>query len=53
MCLCAEAEAEAPILWLPDAESQLVRKDPDVGTLGSPDSSVGNESNSCFLETLV
>ena len=26
-----DAEAEAPILWLPDAESQLVGKDPDVG----------------------
>ena len=25
------AEAETPILWSPDARSQLVRKDPDVG----------------------
>ena len=25
----AEAEAEAPILWPPDAKSQLIRKDPD------------------------
>ena len=25
------AEAEAPILWPSDAESQLTRKDPDVG----------------------
>ena len=24
-------EAEAPILWLPDAKSQLIRKDPDAG----------------------
>ena len=26
-----DAEAEAPILWPPDSESQLVRKDPDSG----------------------
>jgi len=26
-----DAEAEAPVLWPPDAESQLVRKDLDVG----------------------
>ena len=25
------AEAEAPILWPPDAKSQLIRKDPDSG----------------------
>ena len=27
------AEAEAPILWLPDAKSRLIRKDPDAGKL--------------------
>ena len=26
-----DAEAEAPILWLPDARSQLIGKDPDAG----------------------
>ena len=26
-----DAEAEAPILWLPDAKSQLLGKDPDTG----------------------
>ena len=26
-----EAEAEASIFWPPDAKSQLIRKDPDVG----------------------
>ena len=26
-----DAEAEAPILWLPDAKSQLIGKDPDDG----------------------
>ena len=26
-----DAEAEAPILWSPDAKSQLTGKDPDVG----------------------
>jgi len=26
-----DAEAEAPILWPPDAKSQLIRKDPDDG----------------------
>ena len=25
------AEAEAPILWPPDAKSQLIRKDPNAG----------------------
>ena len=27
----ADAEAEAPILWPPDAKSQLIGKDPDAG----------------------
>ena len=27
----ADAEAEAPLLWPPDARSQLIRKDPDAG----------------------
>ena len=32
MILCAgRTDAEAPILWLPDVESQLIRKDPDTG----------------------
>ena len=26
-----DAKAEAPILWPPDAESQLTGKDPDAG----------------------
>ena len=26
-----DAEAETPILWLPDVKSQLIRKDPDAG----------------------
>ena len=26
-----DVEAEAPILWLPDAKSQLTGKDPDAG----------------------
>ena len=26
----ADAEAEAPILWPPDAKSQLIGKDPDA-----------------------
>ena len=26
-----DAEVEAPILWLPDAKSSLIRKDPDAG----------------------
>ena len=26
-----DAETEAPILWLPDVKSQLIRKDPDAG----------------------
>ena len=25
------AEAEAPILWLPNTNSQLIRKEPDAG----------------------
>ena len=27
----ADAEAEASILWPPDAKNRLIRKDPDVG----------------------
>ena len=27
-----DAEAEAPILWLPDAKNWLIGKDPDAGT---------------------
>ena len=26
-----DAEAEAPVLWPPDAKSQLIGKDPDAG----------------------
>ena len=26
-----DVKAEAPILWSPDAKSQLIRKDPDSG----------------------
>ena len=26
-----DAEAETPIIWPPDAKSQLIRKDPDTG----------------------
>ena len=26
-----DAAAEVPILWPPDAKSQLIRKDPDAG----------------------
>ena len=26
-----DAEAETPVLWPPDAKSQLIRKDPDAG----------------------
>jgi len=26
-----DAKAEAPILWPPDAKSQLIGKDPDAG----------------------
>ena len=26
-----DAEAEAPVLWLPDAKSQLMAEDPDAG----------------------
>ena len=27
----SDAEAETPVLWLPDAKSQLIGKDPDAG----------------------
>ena len=26
-----DAEAEAPVLWTPDAKSQLIGKDPETG----------------------
>ena len=28
-----DAEAEAPILWLPDVKNCLIRKDPDTGKI--------------------
>ena len=28
-----DAKAEAPVLWPPDAKSQLIRKDPDAGKI--------------------
>ena len=28
-----DAEAEAPVLWPPDAKSRLIRKDPDAGKI--------------------
>ena len=28
-----DAEAETPILWLPDANNGLIGKDPDAGTV--------------------
>ena len=34
-----DAEAEAPVLWLPDVKSQLIGKDPDSGD----DSRAGGE----------
>ena len=33
-CLCSpqnHTDAEAPVLWPPDAKSRLIRKDPDAG----------------------
>ena len=30
-CFRTDAEAETPILWPPDAENWLIRKDPDAG----------------------
>ena len=27
----SDAEGEAPVLWLPDAKSQLIGKDPNAG----------------------
>ena len=32
-----DAEAEAPILWPPDGNSWLIRKDPDAGKIGEGD----------------
>ena len=29
-----DAEADAPILWPPDAKSQLIARDPDAGKEG-------------------
>ena len=26
-----DADAEAPVLWPPDAKSRLIRRDPDAG----------------------
>ena len=32
-----DAEAETPVLWPPDAKSQLIGKDPDAGTDWGPE----------------
>ena len=32
--LHGRTDAEVPILWPPDVNSQLIRKDPDAGTVG-------------------
>ena len=31
MSFIGRTDAEAPILWLPDAKNRLIRKDPDAG----------------------
>ena len=31
LLILVDAEVEAPILWPPDAKSQLIGKDPDAG----------------------
>ena len=31
MIFCADAEAQTPILWPPDAKNGLIGKDPDAG----------------------
>ena len=36
-----DAEAEAPILWPPDAKSQLPEKDPDTGKAGREEGNRG------------
>ena len=38
-----DAEAEIPILWLPDRKSQLIEKDPDAGKDWRPKEKVGAE----------
>ena len=53
-----DAEAEAPILWPPDAKSQLMRRDPDAGKdwrqeeKGATDEKVGWHSVDMSLSKL-
>ena len=42
-----DAEAEAPILWPPDAKSQLIGKDPDAGK------DWGQEENGAAMDEMV
>ena len=42
-----DAEAEAPILWPPNAKSQLIGKDPDAGKDG------GREENMVAEDEMV
>ena len=39
-----DAEAEAPILWLPDAKSRLIRKDSDLGKDGGQEEKRAREN---------
>ena len=38
-----DAEAEVPVLWLPDAKSRLIGKDPDAGKIEGEESGRGWE----------
>ena len=38
-----DAEAETPVLWPPDAKSQLIEKDPDAGKVWEQEEKGGTE----------
>ena len=46
----ADAEAEVPILWAPDAKRQLIRKDPDAGKdWGEEEKSMSSKLSPCLF----
>ena len=48
-----DAEAEAPILWPPDAKSRLIRKDPDDEKDCRQEEKGMTEDKMCWLASLT
>ena len=47
-----DIEAEAPILWPPDAKNQLIRKDPDAGKDGGQEKGVTENETGGIIDSM-